>query len=148
MVGVVVVANLLAIGAALQWAGRADGWSVRDEGLQSGHPPFRLYASTQVHSSVVKAARLLGLGEQALGLVPVTSSFQVDTTALASLIEQDRRAGLRPFCVIASLGTTSTGALDPLAEIAALCRHNSRLSSSTLKPLRLRGATCRSSGLA
>ena len=117
------MANLLAIGAALQWAGRADGWNVRDEGLQSDHMPFCLYASNQVHSSLVKAARLLGLGENALRLVPVTSSFQIDTTALASLIEQDRRAGFRPFCVVASLGTTPTGAIDPPEEIAALCRH-------------------------
>lgn len=75
------------------------------------------YASEAAHFSVLKAAGVLGVGLQAVG---TGSRRELDPAALKSLIEADRAAGRRPFCVVATAGSTATGAIDPLAEIAAI----------------------------
>lgn len=81
-----------------------------------------LYASDQVHMSVPRAASLLGLGREAVRLIPSREDFTLDPEALAAAVEDDRRAGRIPFCVVASAGTTATGAVDPLEDLAELCR--------------------------
>ena len=83
-----------------------------------------LYASDQVHSSVVRAASLLGIGGDFVRLIPCDEIFRLDVAALRQQIAADRTAGLRPFCVVAQVGTSNTGAVDPLQEIAAVCREN------------------------
>jgi aromatic-L-amino-acid/L-tryptophan decarboxylase len=80
-----------------------------------------LYTSTQAHHSVRKSARLAGIAADRIRTVPVDEAFRLSTSALASAIEDDRRAGLTPFLVISSAGTTNTGAVDPLDAIADLC---------------------------
>jgi aromatic-L-amino-acid/L-tryptophan decarboxylase len=79
-----------------------------------------VYASEQVHMSIGKAVALLGLGRENLRLVPVDERFRMRTDLLAKAIRDDRAAGRRPIAVVASAGTVATGAIDPLAEIAAL----------------------------
>lgn len=96
--------------------------TARDTLLGEDFASARLYVSAQVHASVTKAARLAGLPRRAVCPVPCTPELRLDPVALARLIAEDRAAGLRPFCVVASAGTTNTGAVDPLAELAALCR--------------------------
>ncbi len=92
--------------------------------LGQGAAPRRmvLYASREVHSSVKKAAELLGLGSDALRLVPVDSEYRIDLTALRDSIAADRVTGLHPFCVIGTAGTVNTGATDDLATLADLCQ--------------------------
>jgi aromatic-L-amino-acid decarboxylase len=80
------------------------------------------YASTQAHSSIEKAAMIAGLGRQNLRLVEVDEGFALRPDALARQIEQDRRAGLIPCFVCATVGTTSSNAIDPLPEIGQICR--------------------------
>ncbi|MCU0306971.1 MAG: aminotransferase class I/II-fold pyridoxal phosphate-dependent enzyme [Thermoleophilia bacterium] len=82
----------------------------------------RLYVSAQGHHSVAKAARVAGLPRDAVRLVPVDRALRMDPDALAAMVAEDRRAGLRPFMAVGTCGTTNTGALDPLPEIAAICR--------------------------
>ena len=82
--------------------------------------PGTLYASSQAHHSVAKAARLAGLSGAGLRTVPCTPDLRMDVDALASAVEADRKAGLRPFLVVASGGTTNTGTVDPLGEMADL----------------------------
>ena len=82
----------------------------------------RIYCSDQTHSSIDKALLLLGFAPEQIRRLPADGQFRLPVAALAEAISQDRAAGLRPFCVIANAGTTSTGAVDPLAEIAALSR--------------------------
>ncbi len=77
-----------------------------------------LYASDQVHHSVTKAARAAGLLPERVKLLPCDERGRLDVAALASAIERDRAAGLRPFCVVASAGTTNTGAVDDLSAVA------------------------------
>lgn len=84
--------------------------------------PLRFYASDQVHSCHMKAMNLLGLGGSALTRVATDNAFRMDLAALRSAIEADRHRGVRPACVIATAGTTNTGAIDPLPQIADLCR--------------------------
>jgi len=115
------VANLIGLAAARHRAAAEDGWSVRDEGLQRGRPPLVLYASGQGHSSIQKAAELLGLGAAAIHGVPTDADFRMDAPALRAAIVADRAAGRRPFCVAASAGTVGTGAVDPLADLADVC---------------------------
>lgn len=88
--------------------------------------PGRLvaYTSTQAHSSIEKAAMVSGIGIDNLRLVEVDSKFAMRPEALANQIEADRKAGLKPFFVSATVGTTSSNALDPLPEIGAICRNN------------------------
>ncbi len=81
-----------------------------------------VYFSDQAHSSLEKALRMIGLPSANARKLPSDANYRLPIDELARWIEQDRAAGKRPFCVIASAGTTNTGAVDPLPGIAALCR--------------------------
>ncbi|HEY7817880.1 MAG TPA: aminotransferase class V-fold PLP-dependent enzyme [Vicinamibacteria bacterium] len=89
-----------------------------DEGARalSGDPV--LYVSSESHHSFLKAARLSGIGSNAVRQVPVDGTFRMDPDALRSAIREDRRAGKAPFFVAATLGTTAAGLLDPVDAIA------------------------------
>jgi aromatic-L-amino-acid decarboxylase len=96
---------------------------VREEGM-SGRPNLpllRVYASEQAHSSVDKSVITLGLGLRALRKIPTDDEFRMDAAALAAAIEEDRREGFLPFCVVATVGTTSTSSIDPVPAIADIC---------------------------
>src|ERR1700693_5340070 len=80
------------------------------------------YASTQTHSSLEKAAMIAGIGRTNLRLIAVDDNFAMRPEALDRQIEADERAGLVPCFVCATVGTTSSNAMDPIAEIARLCR--------------------------
>ncbi len=76
------------------------------------------YVSEQVHASISKAANLAGFSERNLRLVPTDAELRMDADALRDLVAADRAAGLRPFLVVPSAGTTNTGAIDPLDAVA------------------------------
>ncbi len=89
----------------------------RTAGL-AGFPPGMIYASTQSHSSIEKAAIVLGLGTEGVSRVDVDERFRLVPAALRAAIESDLEAGRRPIAVVATLGTTSSGSVDPIADIA------------------------------
>ncbi|HWS53884.1 MAG TPA: pyridoxal-dependent decarboxylase [Pyrinomonadaceae bacterium] len=99
-----------------------DGRGASRRGLWGAGAPATLYASDQVHLSIPKAADVLGLGREQVRVVPSGDDFRMDVRALAEMIEADRRAGARPFCVVATAGTVSTGAVDPLDGVARVAR--------------------------
>jgi aromatic-L-amino-acid decarboxylase len=80
-----------------------------------------LYTSSEAHHSVDKAARIAGFRADQVRKIPIDDRFRADAHALDAQIARDRRAGHRPFLVVAHAGTTNTGAIDPLHEIADLC---------------------------
>src|SRR5580704_2387908 len=82
------------------------------------------YTSSQAHSSIEKDVQIAGLGRENLRLIAVDEKFAMRPDALARQIEKDRRAGLTPCFVCATIGTTSSNAIDPLPEIAGICREN------------------------
>ncbi len=77
-----------------------------------------MYTSEQSHSSIEKGAIAIGIGQTNVRKVPVDPEFRMRPDALASMIEQDKAAGKRPFCVVATVGTTSTTSIDPVPQIA------------------------------
>ena len=89
---------------------------------ERGARPALVYASTEVHMSIPKALGVLGLGRANLRLVDVDDRYRLDVGALRAALAADRAAGLTPLAVVASAGTVSTGSIDPLVEIAAVCR--------------------------
>ncbi len=115
------MASLTGLTAARHWAARQDGWDSRGDGLQESRPPLVLYLSSEGHTTMKKAAELLGLGGKYVRTLPVDSEFRMDMSALREAIAEDRAAGLRPFCVAASAGTVSTGAIDPMNDLVDLC---------------------------
>ena len=106
---------------ALTVARNAMNPGVREHGVDASQGRLALYASREVHSSVRKAAELLGVGEQGLRLVPTRPDYTIDVDELVRMLAQDRAQGLRPFCVVGTAGTVNTGAIDPLNELADLC---------------------------
>ena len=92
---------------------------IREEGMsgRTDLPLLRVYASEQAHSSIDKGIITLGLGQRALRKIPTDSEFRMDTQALAAAIDEDKRAGYLPFCIVATVGTTSTSSIDPVAAI-------------------------------
>jgi len=80
-----------------------------------------VYCSDQTHSSVMKALRVLGFGDEQVRVLGSDSEFRLSLEDVSAAMEADRAAGLRPFCIIANAGTTNTGAVDPLRELAELC---------------------------
>ena len=84
-------------------------------------PRLRLYTSEFAHSSVEKAVMTLGLGLDGICKIPVDEQFRMRPEALAEAISQDRRNGMRPYCVVATVGTTSCTSIDPVPAIADIC---------------------------
>lgn len=79
------------------------------------------YVSDQTHSSVAKGLRIIGFLDHQIRKLPVDAQFRLDVAALAAAVAEDKARGLHPFAVVASAGTTNTGAIDPLPEIADVC---------------------------
>ena len=80
------------------------------------------YTSSQAHSSVEKAIQIAGVGRENLRLIEADENFAMKAAALADAIERDKRSGLTPFFVCATVGTTSSNAIDPVAQIGEICR--------------------------
>jgi glutamate/tyrosine decarboxylase-like PLP-dependent enzyme len=80
-----------------------------------------VYGSDQTHSCIARGMRVLGYKPGQFRSIPADTAFRLDIHELRNMIEEDRSAGLVPFCVVATAGTTNTGSIDPLEEIADLC---------------------------
>jgi len=109
------------------WVGRRAqaGWNLRAQGLaagDTGRERARFYVSAETHTWIQKAADLSGYGTDAIRWIETDARQRLRVDALARAIDEDREAGLRPTLVVATAGSVSTGAIDPLREIAALCR--------------------------
>jgi aromatic-L-amino-acid decarboxylase len=95
----------------------------RKLGLSSrGLTRFRIYTSNQAHSSVEKGAIAIGVGEENVQRVPTDVEFRMDVAALREMITSDVRRNLKPLAVVATVGTTSIASVDPIPEIAQICR--------------------------
>ncbi|HEX8142391.1 MAG TPA: pyridoxal-dependent decarboxylase [Pyrinomonadaceae bacterium] len=116
------VASMHAIAAARE----SLDLNIREEGMsgRTDLPLLRVYASEQSHSSIDKAAIALGLGQRSLRKIPCDSQFRMEPGALALAVEEDKANGVLPFCVVATVGTTSTTSIDPVPAIAAVCEEH------------------------
>ena len=109
------VANLIAIKAARDFHG------ISSENVKK----CVIYFTEQAHHCIFKALNITGLHEATMRQIPLNERFQMNTAALMNQLQEDTEAGLQPFLVVGTAGTTDTGAVDPLYEIAALARqHN------------------------
>ena len=95
-------------------------WDVQASGMQGGTARLVAYASSQSHGCLVKAMDLLGLGRESLRLIPSDDSFRLDPERLEEAVRKDRSDGLLPFCVISTMGSVNTGAVDDLERISAI----------------------------
>ncbi len=98
---------------------RATDFTTNDRGMHAG---LTVYASTQTHSSIEKGVRIAGFGKHHLRLVAVDDAYAMNPEALRKAIVEDMERGKKPACVVATLGTTSSMAMDPLEPISAICR--------------------------
>lgn len=98
------------------------GYDVKKHGLPENYRKLRIYTSEISHFSMEKGAHLLGLGYDAVVKVPVDDKQKMDACALEKLIEQDLENGNLPFCVVATIGTTDYGSIDPMSEISSVCQ--------------------------
>ena len=112
--------NLIAITAARE----AIHKRVREEGLagRTDLPRLRLYCSDQTHSSIEKAAIVLGVGQEGVRKISSDAEFRMNVEALAAALEEDKRNGWLPFAVVATVGTTSSTSIDPVPAIADICQ--------------------------
>jgi aromatic-L-amino-acid decarboxylase len=98
-------------------------WDIHTAGLMGvGARRLRVYTSSETHTWIHKAADMFGLGTDTIRWIPVDEQLRMDTTALRNQIQEDIESGDLPFLVIGTAGTVSTGAVDPLPAIAAICR--------------------------
>ncbi len=114
------VSSLVAIAAAREHLQR----NIRERGMsgRSDLPPLRLYCSEHAHSSIEKGAITLGIGQEGVRKIASDESFRMRADLLAAAIAEDRKQGFLPFCVVATVGTTSTTSIDPAPAIAEICR--------------------------
>jgi len=96
------------------------GWDVRTAGMAG--PRLRVYCSKETHTWIQKAADMSGMGTDAIRWIPTDEKMQMDVAALRRQVTQDIETGDKPIMVVGTAGTVSTGAVDPLPELAALCR--------------------------
>ncbi len=97
------------------------GWDVRKQGVAKG-PPLLIYASKETHTWIQKAADITGLGTDAIRWIGVDKWRRMDLAALEVQYKRDLAEGYRPFLVVGTAGTVSTGAVDPLPDLAAFCQ--------------------------
>ena len=114
------VANLVALGAARQWTLEQHGVDPAADGL--GTTRVAVYASQEAHHTILRAAGVLGLGRRNVRLIPTDQRQRLDPNALARVLEDDKANGVIPLAVVATAGTTNTGAVDPLRECGDLAR--------------------------
>jgi aromatic-L-amino-acid decarboxylase len=114
------VASMHAIAAARE----SLGLGIRERGLsgRSDVPLLRIYVSEHAHSSIEKAAITLGHGQESVRTIGSDSEFRMNTQELEKAIEEDRKNGILPLCVVATVGTTSTTSIDPVPMIAEICK--------------------------
>ena len=98
--------------------------SIKDRGVRNAPADLVIYASEQCHYSIDKSADILGLGRQGVHKIPTDDSFHIVVDALREAIARDREAGMIPCCVVGVAGTTSSGVVDPLEELAEIAREN------------------------
>ncbi|WP_312363479.1 aspartate aminotransferase family protein [Ensifer sp.] len=111
------VANIIGLAVARNVKA---GLDVRERGVAEIERPLRFYGSDQIHSCHRKAMETLGLGHQALRRIPTDAALRIDVATLRNAIDEDRAAGFKPACVIATAGTVNTGAIDDLEALARL----------------------------
>ncbi len=113
------VASLCAMAAARE----ALDLDIRRKGMagRADLSRLRIYTSEQAHSSIEKGAIVLGFGQEGVRKIPTDDAYRMRPDALEEAIEDDFRAGVRPVCVVATVGTTSTTSVDPVPEIAGIC---------------------------
>jgi aromatic-L-amino-acid decarboxylase len=99
---------------------------IREKGMsgRTDLPLLRVYCSEQTHSSIDKAVILLGLGTRSIVKIPTNERFEMDAEKLREAVSDDKAAGYLPFCVVATVGTTSTTSIDPVERIADICERN------------------------
>ncbi len=99
---------------------------IREDGMsgRADLPLLRVYCSEQAHSSVEKAVIALGLGQRGLRKIEADEQFRMRADKLREAIEEDKKSGFKPFCVVATVGTTSTTSIDPVDEFVAVCEEN------------------------
>jgi aromatic-L-amino-acid decarboxylase len=101
----------------------AAGWDVRRHGFTGRESSaLRVYASQELHHCHEEAVELLGMGHDALRVVPVDDDYRMRVDATAQMIAEDRRRGDRPIAIVATAGTVGTGAVDPIPELLDLAR--------------------------
>jgi glutamate/tyrosine decarboxylase-like PLP-dependent enzyme len=113
------MANIVAFLAAR--AAKA-GPGIRKAGVGAADRQLRCYCSTETHTWIQKAADLSGLGTDSIRWIPCDERQRVDVSRMRAQIAEDRARGEQPFLVVGTAGSVSTGAVDPLPELAALCR--------------------------
>nr|WP_321298869.1 aspartate aminotransferase family protein [uncultured Sphaerochaeta sp.] len=114
--------NLSALTLARDWyCNTVLGHDAKKYGLPAEYRNLRIYTSEVSHFSMEKSAHLLGLGYDAVRKVPVDAACRMDTKALSAMLAEDKKAGLLPFCVVATIGTTDYGSVDPVKELRAIC---------------------------
>jgi len=116
------MANIVCFLAAR--AARA-GWDVRRDGIASSGRQLLVYASAETHTWIQKATDLAGLGTASIRWIPTDDRLRMDVTQLERRIDDDIAAGHVPFIVIGTAGSVSTGAVDPLIEVARVCKQRS-----------------------
>lgn len=98
-------------------------WDIREDGLLE-HPQMVVYGSKETHTWIEKACDLFGLGTEAMRWVPLDERRRMDVQALEELIVADKESGLLPFMVVGTAGSVTVGAVDPLPQIAEICRRH------------------------
>lgn len=116
-------ASTSTLAAILTAREKSTGFSINEEGAANA-ATLRVYCSEQAHSSVEKAVKISGIGRRNLVKIPVKPDFSIDTQKLRETIEDDKRKGFRPCCVVATIGTTGTTAIDPIRAIGEICAGN------------------------
>jgi len=116
-------ASTATLAAILTAREKVTGFRVNEEGAQSAGN-LRIYCTTQTHSSVEKAVKISGIGRKNIVRIPVKDDFSMDAGKLREAVEADIDNGFLPCCVIATLCTTGTTAVDPLKAIGEICAGN------------------------
>ena len=101
---------------------RATDWQINRSGLAQSAPVV-VYTSEQAHSATEKGAKIAGYGKAHIRLIKTDNNFAMDPHALETAIQKDQSHGLIPACVVASIGTTGVGAVDPLRKIGEICKN-------------------------
>ena len=96
-------------------------YAINKQGF-SGIEKFRVYTSSQAHSSVDKAVKIAGIGIENLVKIEVDDAFAMIPEQLEAAIQEDIRKGFKPLCVVSTIGTTSSTAIDPIGEIGLICK--------------------------